>query len=73
MHIETRPVISVLVTCILQLAERFPSLPEAGKLRAQTNSVNSAIPHRIEKPNQFLAATPKQSRFGSGGNFLEQA
>jgi hypothetical protein len=38
----------------LQFAERLPSAPRGGKLRAQTSSVNSEMPHRIKQPNQFV-------------------
>jgi hypothetical protein len=38
----------------LQFTERFPSAGRGGKLRAQTSSVNSEMPHRIGSLTWFM-------------------
>lgn len=54
---------SVLIACICQFAERFAAAHRGGKLRAEGDSVNSSMARRGNELNLLVAASSDRSRF----------
>jgi hypothetical protein len=62
-HVESRLMMSVLIACICQFAERFAAAHRGGKLRAEGDSVNSSMARRGNELNLLVAASSDRSRF----------